>query len=172
MVALEGWSVPVKGVAIRFDNHPLGSPQEVDQETLYKDIHLGDGQVSFAAEGQEIDLQRRASVDSAGVDERDHARQATGSASPRGSLEQAHQLVPTNVSLSIGGDEHPLELPRPEPRSHIEKSPLDRSDWNPEPHGALCVFEHTRLVQVDPSAGTAARAPGYLGKAHRLAYAP
>lgn len=82
MVALEGWAVPVIAIAIRFHDHPLAGPEEVNKTALYQHVHLGRRQASLATECQEVDLKRRDGVHSARIDLLRYAAQAPRPPSP------------------------------------------------------------------------------------------
>ena len=63
VIALEGESIAVVGIAVGFDDHPLLLPEEVDEigTDHYVDMRLR--QPLFATEREEVNLRRRLGLD-------------------------------------------------------------------------------------------------------------
>ena len=132
VVALEGQAIAVVAVAVGFDDHPLGRPEEVDEIALDQDVDLRQREAGLAAEGQEVDLQWRRSRLDCAQDRRRRATVAGADARPPRVLgQQPLELGQRSRPAPIGGDQRALQLPRVEAACHVQQRPLDGRHRDP-----------------------------------------
>ena len=111
VVALERGAIPVIGVAVSFDDHPLLCPKEIDEPPVDQYVDLWQGQAGPSAQSEEINLERGASVDSPRIRFCHNPPQPGDSETSLALLQQLDQPRPPQSAGPIRGNNCPLQLP-------------------------------------------------------------